>query len=699
MASIQVDDIRTGMDRRRTRLTGAPGSLWSLCNAHIRRGGGVEQCKAFVKVATLPAGTTGLAPTGRTPFVFGTTESLGAVTYHEAPPTAADEIQYQAMPHPAGYALSSVLAWDRFDGKLYVVAEYADGSVLHWYGGQRVEAWDGVLLNLASNDDVAAALASRLDADGVTVAVAGSVLTLTAQVAGTAFNASASTVHRGAVDDQEIVVETATENVEAAASVPARAQFQIVKGKAGPNHTIESVEADGKDLFGGISVLWTTSHANTATLVAAQINGYTGTHGYSATAIGAIVRITAPAGSGAEMNGSQLEVTLGAGSKISIDGVTAFEGGVNAVAATAQVVTLTVSGTFEPEDQFTVTVDGSTASVSGSTAGVGRTAHTTRSKLYSGVGNILNFSEVNNPRNPRAGIGGGLINLSNQVSGASDIVRTVDYQSYMAIFCRDLVQIWSIDEDENNNRFQHVVRETGTRSPRSVLPYGNLDVYYLDISGIRSLRPRDSSGSAGVDDIGTLIDPFVIEHIRSLSEATIAKASSVIEPLDRRFWLVLGSRVYVFSSFPGARISAWSYYQLPFEPDEVVRIGDRIYLRHGDDVYVYGGYSGDQYPPAGEMDAEIEFPYMTGKSPTAQKKFNGFDAALTGVWSVELIPDPEHEDATVHVGTLARSTYPDGRISTEFDAPGAAVRMVRAGDGYASVESITLHHHSTHEAG
>ena len=46
---------------------------------------------------------------------------------------------YQRLQHPNGLLLSKILSYDLFAGKLYVAAEFVDGSRYQYYDGVRVE--------------------------------------------------------------------------------------------------------------------------------------------------------------------------------------------------------------------------------------------------------------------------------------------------------------------------------------------------------------------------------------------------------------------------------------------------------------------------------------------------------------------------------------------------------------------------------
>lgn len=133
MAHQTIADFRAGQDRRRDIINSPPGALYSGINVHITSGGDIENRKAFETHAILPAGTCGLAANADHIYTFGPT--LGA-----APATPTNVI-YQAIDHPSALALVRIVGTTMFQGLPYVLAEYSDGSVQHFYNGTIVNAW------------------------------------------------------------------------------------------------------------------------------------------------------------------------------------------------------------------------------------------------------------------------------------------------------------------------------------------------------------------------------------------------------------------------------------------------------------------------------------------------------------------------------------------------------------------------------
>ena len=93
MPSIQITDFKFGIDRRRPRVVGTPGTLWIGKNCHVTRGGDIEGVKDFVSRYTLPAGTFGLDQISGQLFVFGSADLAASIP---------NGVQYQRLAPPSG---------------------------------------------------------------------------------------------------------------------------------------------------------------------------------------------------------------------------------------------------------------------------------------------------------------------------------------------------------------------------------------------------------------------------------------------------------------------------------------------------------------------------------------------------------------------------------------------------------------------
>lgn len=322
-------------------------------------------------------------------------------------------------------------------------------------------------------------------------------------------------------------------------------------------------------------------------------------------------------------------------------------------------------------------------------------------KVYSVSGPNTHFSGIQRPTVwTTDAAGAGFIDMSSQSSGAEELTALAKYQGYVAVFAERLIQIWYFDPDPTLNKQAQVLNNTGTGYPKSVTQFGDNDLFYLSDSGLRSLRARDSSNSAATTDIGSPVDEAVNATRRALPAASRAKIVGVIEPQDGRFWLIMADRIFVFSYFSGAQVSAWSTYapsyfdengtRVPFTVDEALVFRQHVYLRSGNRIFVYGGL--DQEPAFDETPARVRLPFLDADTPTRKKKLTGVDAAVEGDWRVYASLDPNEPGARDQVGTLSETTYNIDRIPAQGEATHLSITLETAGAGPRRLGSLVIHY-------
>jgi hypothetical protein len=698
MPYIQMQDIRQGMDRKRkSRVMGELGSAWTIKNGHLTRGGDIDRRKKFVKQSgSFPSSTGGLIEINETLYTFGyDSNEAGNV------PSGINHILTQ---HPTpSTALLRVRDATAFDGTAYAIVEYTDGNIYHFYGTDRVTDWDTIATSVGSNDAIASILSAAIDNSSVVDASAlASVITITSATAGTAFTISSSTTNNGSIADQTLILAETQPNIVAVSEVLATGTVTITGGTSNPGtNKMTSITVDGVDIMGA-AVDWVTSNSATATAIAAQITSNTSSPNYAATANGPVITITATAGSGATPN-TFLIVTNEGGDVTSTHDAT-MDDGVSTVSAVAQVYTATVGGTFESADQFQITINSTEIfTTTGGSSGTGTSVLTFKQKLYSTVASNLYFSALNGPTQWISGLDYGFINMASQTAGQETLTVAVEYQGLMAIFSENNIRIWSISEDSATNVFLQTLQNTGTVAPASVVPYGNNDVFYLDTPGIRSMKARDSSNAAYVSDVGTDIDTHVREYLDTLTEAEIALATGIVEPIDGRFWMGIKNRIYVLSYFPSAKISAWSYYEVDFDIKNIVRAGDRVYVRgteNGTDfLYLYGGDDNNTYPAANEDVCLIELPSFSGNNPASFKELLGFDIVGINTWTVDFLPDPNNLNVIVTQGKSTGITYGEQRHGSKGITPLLAVNLTCSAAGPATISALAMHYSGNFDDG
>jgi hypothetical protein len=685
MGTIWLKDFKGGLDTRRMAVTLPGGSVIRGKDGHTNRGGEFEQRAAFVEEFELPAGlTVGLANDRSGLYVFGSA----------AAPIMPRGVTYQRLQHPDGITpIFRILSTDLFANKIYAIAEFGDGTIYHYYDGVRVTDWQ----------DGRARFSFRVTGGGIQAATA------------------------------------------------ATGSFTVSGGSASVVNTFAEVKLNGVDIL-GVPVQHTGNDSTTAAAIAAQINAFISAPNYAAAAVGAVVNITASA-TGTAANGLTPVLTL-TGDVAATD-IVALSGGavsapshladitVNSVSilnepvdwatsneATAEAIAASIN-TFASTPDYTATVVGDKVNIIAVTTGTGPNgfavatsvlrnlvlspssgvlaggvapgvvfqsgtfAKTVGSKVYVASGPNLHFSGIQIPTGFQSlNVGAGFIDMSTEAAGSEELQAIATYLQYIAVFAGRVTQIWYVDPDPDLNKKAQVLYNTGTISPRTVTQFGDNDLFYLDESGLRSLKARDSSNAASTTDIGIPVDTLVVAKLTALTPLQRSQVLGLIEPSSGRFWLIFPDEIFVFSFFEGSKISSWSTYtpsvnNVAFTVNDAVVLKKKVYLRSGDKIYVYGGL--DNEVAYDSTEPELWTPYLDAGAPAKKKQFNGIDVACEGEWIVSAGMSPKNLTASDKIATVDGTTYEAERIPFEAEATHVSLRFKGVGAGPKKIGAAAIH--------
>lgn len=580
MGQVWVRELVGGLDTRRMPETTPGGVLIAGENGHITSGGEFEKRAAMVRKYELPAGTVGLA-----------TNSVGLVVFgHEAAPSMPAGVTYEQLIHPDTVtALDKILSYDLYGAKIYAVAQFADGSIHHYYDSVLVDDWfDG----------------------------------------------------------------------------RARAQFRVTGGDA--TSTLDDLLVNGVAVISA-PVTWADNNETAAAAIAAAINSATTAPNYSATAVSDVVNIIAD-DPGAAANGFAVTFVTTNGLALTPPSGVVLAGGVDSDAY--------VPGTY---------------------------VRTIGSKVYSVSGPLFHFSGIREPTKWTPDVtGAGFIDMSKESSNAEELTAVANYQGFVAIFAPRVVIIEYVDPDPDLNRKVQILRNTGTNYAGSITEYGDSDLFYLAESGCRSLKARDSSNAAATIDIGVPVDTLVKAKLRGMSDDEKQNITGLVNPDDGRFWLIMGDTAFVFSYFSNAKVSAWTTYAMeawpdgssvPFTVENAVVFRDRVYLRAGNVVYVYGG---DEVELTyDESVAKAWLPLLAADHPTKFKSWNGIDAAVEGLWDFYLSMDPTDLSARELIATITETTFNSQRLPLNGSTTHVGPQLETRGSGPAKLSSLVLHYLET----
>ncbi len=715
MAYMRISDFRSGIDTRRPAYAAEPGTLQECVNGVISRGGDIERRLPFVPMFQLPKGTHGLYGVGSRLYVFGSDPTIKAPA----------GVVYQFLQPAESFECTNVLDVDTFNGLPYVIASFADGSVHHYYDGVRVKDWE----TLADTDGdlplLAEYFADQIDSHPEFIANAqGDTITIRAVDPSRVFNVSTETKGHGTAtplpSGASVSVVTTSGgplNPAPAATAPPQSQMKVKNVQtfvaevppigpvgafkiSGPydwgHNLITAIKVNGENILAR-PIAW--QHGMMSTFIGqTPAIDQTKYAGWYFQPMSTTVRLHAPDKTGLTYENAVIEVDLDPA--LTYTKVHDMQGGAGVVPVVPQIETVTFEGDFDAKDHFKIDIDGEEFVARGSTPAMATSIKTFQSKMYAAAGRKLRFSAIDQPTDwTTEKDGAGFIQFANQDSHSERLVGLEEYQGKLAVFARHAIQIQEVDPDPKLNRLINTLNNTGSTAARSIVNFGNSDVFYLSDSGIRSIRARSVTDSAYSADVGVAIDRTLIEYLQGLDEQTIHKAVATIEPTHGRYLIAINGKIFCYSFFPGSDIKAWTMWEPGFAV-EMFALFDRVlYCRSGDTIYALGGLSGRDLPEeAGEIELKVTLPYLTGGRDATIKRLTGIDMAMKGEWHAKCLIDPNDESVATGEVLLHLITYGYGRVGMEAVTSHIAPALRCDSAGEVSLSNLAIHYEQGEES-
>lgn len=344
-----------------------------------------------------------------------------------------------------------------------------------------------------------------------------------------------------------------------------------------------------------------------------------------------------------------------------------------------------------------------------------------RNKGYVLSGNSLFGSAVGDPGD-MSGTGSWTTDLTTQGTPIGAGMALGEYFGQLVVFGDRGVMFWQVDPDPAQNQYLRTIPNS-VFAARSITGYGDGDILYLGRSGIRSLQARDSSNQARVGDVGSPIDSEIRSAIKDdlddtdplfgqvspevLNSLFYKFSTGIVHQDSGQFWLALRNKVYVLSRYPSAKVLAWSSFDLPTPTYDTLisgpnkaawvadwcSINDNVVLRNfADEVYVYGGPSGDEYD---ESEIEVVIPFMDMGRPGSKKNFTGLDVVCDGTWTIEFATDfvgVEREIFWTPLAEITDGTRASSKIGMNAAGTQIAFRLTCRSSHAARLSEILVHY-------
>lgn len=284
-------------------------------------------------------------------------------------------------------------------------------------------------------------------------------------------------------------------------------------------------------------------------------------------------------------------------------------------------------------------------------------------KIYAARNGDVAFCATALPRNWTGVLDAGTVPASTNAAGSDRVTAVGNFNSKLAVFFSDSVQVWFVDPDPTNNALQSSSNSVGTLFSKTAQTLSQ-DLVYLGKTGFRSLSVTALTNNLQENDVGSAIDKLRAEI------ADTDDPRSIYYPSLGQLITFNGTRAYAYAFSRSNKLSAWSTYDFPFAIDDATVLNGELYVRSGDDVYKLDPtiFNDDGVAPL----VEVEMFFQDGKAPGIEKIFIGFDLVVVGSPSIAFRYDPNDETLVTPFIPIRGDTRPGDLYPMELCATSIA---------------------------
>jgi len=212
---------------------------------------------------------------------------------------------------------------------------------------------------------------------------------------------------------------------------------------------------------------------------------------------------------------------------------------------------------------------------------------TFKNRVYIGGKTKFNFSDNGDPTGwEQQNAGAGFQRYLSYFGSQDSVFAISQLQGRLVVIARRSIQIWTVDADPARFALVQEMDNIGSKAPLSAQNLGDFDVIILDDTGFRSLRTREVTLNAYVDDVGVSIDSFVQTDLLTVNAATCC---AIVEPTTKNYWGFLNGKIYVLARYPSSKVSAWSYYLPTYEAYTTINSATANYVASLNSATVVAG--------------------------------------------------------------------------------------------------------------
>lgn len=296
------------------------------------------------------------------------------------------------------------------------------------------------------------------------------------------------------------------------------------------------------------------------------------------------------------------------------------------------------------------------------------------SKVWTPGAEVVRYCATNAPRDWTTADDAGFLPTGVQALGSADSTGVGRFRKKLAVAHDDAIQTWDVDPDPANNSFDELL-EVGTELPHTLENLGQ-DLFVLSPFGFRALSLlQNVDGSLSDIDTGGPVDDPVSTDVSAITDTFAPQ--TIFYRGGGQLWTHVGSgKVWVYTYSRFSKVKAWSYYEFPFDIDDMAELNNVLYLRSGDAVYKVDTAV---YTDAGaNYEVDVLTPFIAMKKSGQLKQFIGMDGVMKGAAAVSFLWDPDDLTAETTGYNVEGDTRKDGMVPVECTATELAVRFVNS---------------------
>lgn len=148
-------------------------------------------------------------------------------------------------------------------------------------------------------------------------------------------------------------------------------------------------------------------------------------------------------------------------------------------------------------------------------------------------------------------------------------------------------------------------------------------------------------------------------------------------------------QVFVYTMNRTGQVGAWSRYVFPFDIDDTAQLGENLYLRSGDTIYLV---TEDEETDDGEpIEGVVQWPWLDFGAPGVTKMMQAVDVVGdgTGTVSLQIGYDQRSVEAFTPAYTIPIDTLTGMPVPMPVSAPTFSVRLTFTGKW--SLQSVAVY--------